>query len=329
MINEIKGRKRIDLENPLTWYLIGVALSDGWIKIGQLMLLVKDKAFAEKFASVARAIGLHAKEPALRKESWETYTCSRELSRLAKRVKENPDIIRKLPEQCFLKFLEGFYEGDGSVTIEHGKRLIIKMEQKVGKGREKIIFVIGKGLEKLGLKIKLKCYIRNDQHPMNGKRIKNIYVGIYIRDKFSVYTFFNLINPVIKNPRTGSPPIYLLRKREDTGKIWSELWKALCLEILKQEARDWKVYRASGRLRVRIILTKDKVEAERKAEFLASLGFKPEINELEGRYIVILRQKEGVKKAVELGAPVNPHALNGKLRKSWKTLITQQKFNKT
>ena len=321
MINEIKGRKRVDLENPLTWYLIGVALSDGWNDIGHLRLLVKDKAFAEKFASVARAIGLHAKEPALRKGSWETYTCSRELSRLAKRVKENSDIIRKLPEQCFLKFLEGFYEGDGSVTVEHGKRFVIKMEQKVGKGREKIIFAIGERLEKLGLKIKLKCYVRNGYHPISRKRIKNVCIGIYIRDKFSVYMFFNLINPVIKNPRTGSPPIYLLRKREDIGKIWSELWKALCLEILKQEARNWKVYRVGNRLRVRIISTKDKLEAEGKAKFLAALGLKPEINELEGRYIVILRLKEDVKKAAELGAPINPHTLNGKLRKSWKTLI--------
>ena len=198
--------------------------------------------------------------------------------------------------------------------------LIIKIEQKVGKG-QKIIFAIGERLEKLGLKIKLKCYIRNDQHPMNGKRTKNIYVGIYICDKFSVYMFFNLINPVIKNPRTGSPPIYLLRKREDAGKIWSELWKALCLEILKQEASSWKVYRAGDRLRVRIISTKNKLEAEGKAKFLAALGLKPETNELEGRYIVILRLKEDVKKAAELGAPINPHTLNGKLRKSWKTLI--------
>ena len=112
--------------------------------------------------------------------------------------------------------------------------LIIKIEQKVGKG-QKIIFAIGERLEKLGLKIKLKCYIRNDQHPMNGKRTKNIYVGIYICDKFSVYMFFNLINPVIKNPRTGSPPIYLLRKREDIGKYGANYGKPCTWKYLNRK----------------------------------------------------------------------------------------------
>ena len=99
-------------------YTLGVILSDGHLDTvrGYIMMTVKDKEFAEKFAEVLNRLGINAR---VRKRNKTPYYDVNVGAKAAVELLATLDLdwIAEQPEELKLGVLRGLWDGDGCITF--------------------------------------------------------------------------------------------------------------------------------------------------------------------------------------------------------------------
>jgi len=230
---ELKGvRYRLDeaLEDPhrrpALYYLLGALVGDGCAAGCRVALKVKDEAFAEKVASAARGLDLNAWTSGPDKRGcFHVVIYSKHLAILRQRLLNNPQQLLQLDAASFWKFLEGFYEADGSLRLTEGKRSSRRyFEVRIRQVKHRhLLDALREKLRELGVRATVS----------HGPRASELR----IKNKHGIYKLFTNIDPVIKNPRTGALSAKLEahakregRDPEKKAEEWVKEWEKLAKE---------------------------------------------------------------------------------------------------
>jgi len=206
---------------PVLYYLLGALVGDGYAAGCRVTLGVKDKAFAEKVADAARSLGLNAWTSGPDERGcYKVVIYSKHLVILRQRLLDNPEELLKLDAASFWKFLEGFYEADGSLRLtddEEGGRRYFEVRIRQVKHRQ-LLDVLREKLRELGVRATVS-------HSPQASELR-------IKNKHGIYKLFTNINPVIKNPKTGALSAKLRHGRnpEKKAKEWMKEWEKLAKE---------------------------------------------------------------------------------------------------
>lgn len=233
----LKYKLTLVIEDPCKraalFYILGALVGDGnEVSTYRVKLAVKDREFADKFEKKVREIGLHAYRPrGGRPDSrgvYEVLVNSVHLCRLFRQILETPAMLLSVDPRSFWAFIEGLYEADGSLRLIRGKRtekeyFEIRIRQV---SHKELLYVLAERLRSLGINARVGKY-------------RGEYARVLrIKGKESVYRFFQSINPVIKNPKTGklSYKQYkscLLRGIDPAviSKKWKERWEEYASEF--------------------------------------------------------------------------------------------------
>lgn len=190
--------------SPALGYVLGVLLGDGSVYVRKrksgkrtycVQLGVKDKEFAEKFATALKKIGLNSSVPHLKSDgSYQAQAVSRNFCEWYKSLcSENglPDLnkIRSVIKKFDSQFVCGFYESEGSI----GFHKFGKLRMRMGNRRRELLLMVQDILKCYGVKSHLcgpgKCN----------------YFDLVVYGDERVNKLFAIIKPCIKtSPRVRS-----------------------------------------------------------------------------------------------------------------------------
>lgn len=199
---------------PYEWgYLLGVLCSDGCLLENKIVLLVKDIDFIEKFLAVLSKITKrqYNKKKRLNRRSylWETVIRDRELCNILSKIGkyrtknwEVPEIVLNGNNQIQRGFLNGFFDGDGSVHQGRQGRLLPVLV--MSSSNQKALGQISQLLLDFGIScILMRAY---------NKKYQKFYYRIYIGRKEDVMAYWEKIGitmPRKKNDFIAKVKTYL------------------------------------------------------------------------------------------------------------------------
>ena len=206
----------------IIYYILGAIAGDGYrYSEHRLAIAVVDSLLAEKLARKARKIGLHPTEYPEKQPERTVYHViigSTHLIRLHQNVQANPQQLEQLPEKHFWAYLEGLYETDGSLRlIDNHFEVRIRLRKPPG---PKILEHLEKRLLKMGLSATRNPYKKGYAYVLRIKEMK------------SVVKLFTNIDPIIKNPKTGTLSTKIIKHAKKRGinpqtisQQWRKRWK--------------------------------------------------------------------------------------------------------
>jgi len=209
------------------YYLLGALTGDGYqFSQHRLALAVVDKPLAEKFAEKVKEIGLYPEKYVEKRPERTIYHVivgSTHLIRLFNELKNNPQQLEELPEKHFWAYFEGLYETDGSLRlIDNRFEVRIRLRKPPG---PKILEHLEKRLLKMGLSATRNPYKKGYAYVLRIKEMKSIII------------LFTNIDPIIKNPKTGTLSTKIIKHAKKRGinpQTISQQWRKRWQEYLQK-----------------------------------------------------------------------------------------------
>ena len=189
-------------------------------------LTLQFNTYTKKFGEKVKEIGLSPEKYVEKRPERTIYHVivgSTHLIRLFNELKNNPQQLEELPEKHFWAYFEGLYETDGSLRlVDNYFEARIKLRKPPG---PQILKHIQKRLQKLGIKANYNPYKKGYAYELQIKEMKSIII------------LFTNIDPIIKNPKTGTLSTKIIKHAKKRGinpQTISQQWRKRWQEYLQK-----------------------------------------------------------------------------------------------
>ena len=220
------------LKNPekakTVYYLLGAIAGHSYLHSKhRIAIKVTEKQLQQKIVQKAKSLGLHpAPHPQnIEKLVQRIIIGSTHLIRLHQEIVLNPDKLETIPEYLFWAYFEGLYESRGSLRLVENQfevRMRLRKPQNI-----QILKHICIRLQKMGIKAKCCSYKEGYAYELR------------IKDSRSIVMLFTKIDPIIKNPKTGTLSTRIIlyaQKRGINPQVISQQWRKRWKEYLEKFA---------------------------------------------------------------------------------------------
>lgn len=194
---DIGHRKRVDINNPLVAYLVGLIQGDGYIrdhKRKAVGFCNSNTILIEEFSKAAKSVGLkvcsyrRVRQNNKKRQVIDVYISSVCLYELIKKLSEKSALLKfvDISREHSIYWLKGIYEADGTLAC-FGRRC----QLRIANTSEFIIATVEKCLSKLHFK-----YSKRHEILKSGK---TLYIVTLLGGSAEIKKFLSVVKPCIKN----------------------------------------------------------------------------------------------------------------------------------